>query len=63
MGMATVVDPNKIKCTLQFTMALEDWKQVKKTLNTNAAYEELQIMTEITDLVSQLEKTFYSDVK
>jgi hypothetical protein len=59
-ALAQVVDPDEIKCTLQFTMTLGDWKQINKTLGSNAAYTELQIMNQISDLVCQLEKVFYS---
>ena len=62
MGIATVNNPDDIKCTLQFTMSLGDWKQVMKTLSFNTTYAEVQVINEINDLVSQLEKTFYSDV-
>ena len=61
MATAIVKNPDNIECTLQFTMKLRDWKQIKKTLGTNAAYTELQVMNEISDLVYQLEKTYYSD--
>ncbi len=61
MAIARVVNPDKIRCTLEFTMSLEDWKQIRKTLGTNAAHTELQVMNEITDLVRQLEKTFYDE--
>jgi len=59
MSNATIKNPNKIECTLQFTMRLEDWMQIRKTLNENAAYTELQIINEIDSLVCQLEDTFY----
>jgi hypothetical protein len=59
-ALAQVVNPDEIKCTLQFTMTLGDWKQINKTLGLNAAYTELQIMNEIRDLVTQLERVFYS---
>ncbi len=60
MGIARIEKPGDIKCTLKFTMSLEDWKQVRKTLRKNDSYIELQIINEITDLVNQLENTFYS---
>jgi hypothetical protein len=63
MATAQVKNPDNIECTLQFTMKLKDWKQIKKTLGTNAAYTELQIMNEISDLVYQLEKVFYDKVE
>ena len=63
MGIAKIEKPDEIKCTLQFTMKLKDWKQIRKTLQTNAAYTELQVMNEISDLVYQLEQTFYDKVK
>ena len=61
MATATVKNPDEIQCTLQFTMSLRDWKQIRKTLGTNPAYTELQVMNEIRDLVLQLEKTFYAN--
>ena len=61
MGMAKVVNADKIQCTLEFTMSLEDWKRIKKTLSSNECYVEIQMMDEIRDLVSQLEQTYYSD--
>ena len=63
MGIAKIESADEIKCTLSFTMKLKDWKQIRNTLQTNAAYTELQIINEIHDLVDQLEKTFWSDVK
>lgn len=60
MAIAIVENPDEIECTLKFTMKLRDWKQIKKTLGTNAAYTELQVMNEISDLVMQLERTFYN---
>lgn len=62
MSIAKVENPDKIICTLTFKMSLVDWKQVKETLNTNRRYTELQVINEITDLVDQLEKTYYSDL-
>lgn len=62
MGIAKVINPNKIECTLSFTMALEDWKLVRKTLETNSAYSELLVIREISDLVSQIEQTYYDKV-
>ncbi len=61
MSIARVVNPDSINCTLEFTMKLKDWKQIRKTLGTNAAYTELQVMNEISDLVNQLERTFYDE--
>lgn len=63
MGIAKVENADDIKCTLSFTMTLKDWKQIRKTLQTNIAYSEIQVINEIHDLVGQLEKTFWSDVK
>ena len=59
-NIAIIDNPDEIVCTLQFKMKLKEWKQIKKTLNSNAAYTELQVMNEITDLVIQLEKTLYA---
>ena len=63
MGTAKVVQPDDIKCTLSFTMSLSDWKRIRKTLSSNSSYTELQVMNEISDLVCQIEKTFYSDIE
>lgn len=60
MSIAEIQNPDEIVCTMKFTMKLKDWKQIRKTLNGNAAYTELQIMGEIDDLVYQLEKTLYN---
>lgn len=60
MAMAKVKNVNKIECTLEFTMSLEDWKQISKTLGSNECYAEIQMMDEIRDLVTQLEQTYYS---
>lgn len=62
MSIAEINDPDSIVCTMQFTMSLGDWKQIRKTLRSNAAYTELQIINEITDLVDKLEKTLYADI-
>lgn len=59
MATARVENPDKIKCTLTFTMTLEDWRQIRRTLRKNAAYTEIQMMNEISDLILQLEKTYY----
>ena len=61
MSIAEINNPDEIVCTMKFTMKLKDWKQIKKTLNTNQAYTELQIIGEIQDLVYQLEKTLYAE--
>lgn len=63
MSIAEIKNPDEIECTLQFTMKLKDWKQIRKTLSSNANYTELQIMNEIMDLVRQFEKIFYPEVK
>lgn len=63
MGIAKIDDPDSIKCTLQFTMSLGNWKRVGKTLALNSDYAETKVIAEIMNLVSQLEKTFHSDVE
>lgn len=60
MSTAIIKNPDDIQCTLQFTMSLKGWKQIRKTLRTNSAYTELQIMGEISDLVYKLENTLYA---
>ena len=60
-AIAKVINPDKIQCMLQLTMTLEDWKRVRKTLNTNATYAEIQVIDGIDDLVCQLEKVYYAN--
>jgi hypothetical protein len=62
MTTAKVVKPDNIQCTIQVTMSIEEWKSVKKTLNTNPNYAQLKVIREITGLVNQLEQTFYCHV-
>ena len=62
MSSAKINNPDEIECTLEFSMKLKDWKQVRKTLGSNACYTELQIINEIADLVNRLEQTVYADV-
>jgi len=62
MAIATINNPDKIECTLQFTMTLKDWKGIRKTLENNTAYCELKIINKIRDLTIQLEQTFYDKV-
>lgn len=62
MGVATIENPDDIKCTLQFTLSLRDWKRIRETLRQNPAYTEMQIINEINDLVCQLEKTLYAAI-
>ena len=59
MDTAKIKNPNEINCTLELTMKLKDWKQIRTTLNKNPAYAEIQLIGEITDLILQLEKTFF----
>jgi len=59
MSTAIIENTDSIKCTLKFTMSLNDWKQIRKTLRTNSAYIEVQVIEDINDLVDQLEKTIY----
>ena len=60
MATATIDKPDNIKCTLKFSMEISEWKQVRKTLNSNAAYTELMIIREIDDLVSKLEQLLFA---
>lgn len=61
MSIAKIINPGKVKCRLEFEMSLDDWKQIRKTLNTNPAWSaECQIMDDIDDLVRQLEATLWS---
>jgi len=62
MSVAYVEKPDDIRCTLTFTMKLSEWKQISRTLETNNAWTELQIINEIHDLVGQLNKTYYPEV-
>jgi len=60
-SMAIIENPDKIECTLSFTMTLAKWKEIRETLRIEKdGFAELEIINQITDLVSQLEKTFYS---
>ena len=61
MSLAIIDKPEEIVCTLQFTMKLGDWKQIKETLESKEAYVELKIIREIRNLVSKLESTLYAD--
>jgi len=61
LSTAIIINPDEIECVLQFSMKLKDWKQIKKTLNEHPAYVELQIINEIQDLTTQLEKTLYAN--
>lgn len=63
MSLAIIENPDKIECTLQFTMSLGEWKEIRKTLKTEQHYTQLQIINEITNLVSQLERTLLYDSK
>lgn len=63
MGIARVKNPDEMHCTLEFTMRLKDWRHVRRTLQTNAEYEEMKLITEINSLIYQLEQAFYSDTK
>jgi len=60
MAIAIVENPEKIRCTLSFTMSLEEWKQICETLKTNPGFEELKIIDEIQGLVTQLDRVFCS---
>ena len=62
MGEAIIKDPENISCTMQFTLTLRDWKLIRKTLRSNAAYVELELINDITVLVNKLENTLYSDL-
>lgn len=61
MANAIILNLGKIQAKLSFTMTLSEWKQIKKTLESNQAYTEMTIIREINDLVRQLEQSFYSD--
>jgi len=59
MSTAKIVNPDGIKCTLEFTLTMKEWKKVRVSLSLNPSYAETQIMLEISDLVHQLENTLY----
>lgn len=63
MSTAIIENPDKIECTLTFTMTLKEWKQIRKTLDSNPSYAELKVTDEIIDLVRKVEQVFFSDVK
>ena len=60
MSTARIDNPDDIFATLSFKMKLSEWKQVRKTLRSNAAYTELKVIDEITELVDQIEQVFYT---
>lgn len=63
MGVNAVVkNPGEIECTLELTMKLREWKQIRRTLSTKAEYVELKIIKEIDGVIAQLEQVFYSDI-
>ncbi len=59
MSKAIIRYPDEIMCELSFEMKIKDWKQVCKTLRTNQAYTELQVINEIVDMIDQLESRIY----
>ena len=61
MATARINNADDIKCTLEFTMSIKDWKQIRTTLNKDACYAEVQVIQEINDLVHQLENVLYSN--
>lgn len=63
MATAKIKNTDNIECTLEFTMKLGDWKKVRQTLNSTQRYAEIKIINEISDLVKQLEQTFYDEVE
>ena len=60
MSTAVIMNPDNIVAEIRLSMNLKDWKQVRKTLRTNADYTELQVINEIYDLVNQIEQVFYN---
>jgi len=63
MSIAKVKNPDNIECTLEFTLKLSDWKKIHNTLLKNSSWAEMELISDITDLVSQLEQTFYVKAK
>jgi len=63
MSVANVKNPDEIECTLSFTLRLREWKKIKQTLLKNSAWAEMELISDISDLVSQLEDTFYPKSK
>ncbi len=61
MGRATIERPDDIKCTLEFSMTLGEWKNVRKTLRNNQAWAENQLIADITDIINKIEQTFHND--
>ena len=59
MSTARIKNPDKIVAELTFSMTLEDWKQVRQTLDSHTAYAEIQVINEINALVNQIEQVFY----
>jgi len=60
MGTAKVVNPDDIKCSIEFTLTLRDWKKVRETLQKKGDYPELGMLDDISDLIGQLQKTYYN---
>ena len=63
MSNAMIENADDIKCTLKFTRSLKEWKEIRSTLNENPCYSETQIISEINDLIYQLEKTLFANVE
>jgi hypothetical protein len=61
MATATIKKPDDIECVLQFSMTLRNWKYVRETLNQNPAWAEIQVISEINNLVYKLEQTLVAD--
>lgn len=61
MITAKIDNTDEIICSMRFTLSLKDWKQIQKTLRSNAAFTELKIINPIDELVGRLEKTLYVD--
>jgi len=61
MSEAKIENVDNIECTLSFTLKIKEWKQIRKTLNSNTAYAEMELITEIRELVTKPEQVFYID--
>jgi len=55
MATAVIEDSDNIECSITITMRLGEWKRVRKTLLSNAAFAELKVINQITNLTNRLE--------
>lgn len=61
-GVSAIVDPDKVRATIEFTFTLGEWKQIRKFIETGKTVEWplSDITSSIVDLSIQMEKAFYA---